>query len=80
MKSEARWSRDGRWIYFASNRTGRDEVWRMPAAGGAPAQITRQRGAAAAESGDGFLSRISDLTVVLLPSDQSSRRDFRGFR
>ena len=54
-ESEARWSRDGRWIYFASNRTGRDEVWRMPAAGGAPAQITRQGGIAAVESGDGFL-------------------------
>ena len=54
-ENEARWSRDGRWIYFASDRTGRDEVWRMPAAGGAPAQITRQGGAAAVESGDGFL-------------------------
>ena len=54
-ENEARWSRDGRWIYFGSNRTGRDEVWRMPAAGGAPAQITRQGGAAAVESGDGFL-------------------------
>ena len=27
------WSRDGRWIYFASDRTGRFEVWRVPAAG-----------------------------------------------
>ena len=54
-EDEARWSRDGRWIYFASNRTGREEVWRMPAAGGAPAQITRQGGTAAIESGDGFL-------------------------
>ena len=27
----------------------------MPAAGGAPAQITRQGGTAAVESGDGFL-------------------------
>ena len=59
-ESEARWSRDGRWIYFASNRTGRDEVWRMPAAGGAPAQITRQGGAAAVESGDGFLYYAKD--------------------
>ena len=54
-EGEARWSRDGRSIYFGSDRTGRDEVWRMPAAGGAPAQITRQGGIAAIESGDGFL-------------------------
>ena len=54
-EGEARWSRDGRSIYFGSDRTGRDEVWRMPAAGGAPAQITRQGGTAAIESGDGFL-------------------------
>lgn len=54
-EGEARWSRDGRWIYFESDRTGRDEVWKMPAAGGAAAQITRQGGTAATESGDGFL-------------------------
>jgi Tol biopolymer transport system component/DNA-binding winged helix-turn-helix (wHTH) protein len=54
-EGEARWSRDGRSIYFESDRTGRDEVWRMPAVGGAPAQITRQGGTAAIESGDGFL-------------------------
>jgi Tol biopolymer transport system component len=61
-ENEARWSRDGRWIYFTSNRTGRDEVWRMPAAGGAPAQITRQGGAAAVESGDGFLYYAKEST------------------
>ena len=61
-ENEARWSRDGRSIYFASDRTGRDEVWRMPAAGGAPAQITRQGGAAAIESGDGFLYYAKDAT------------------
>ena len=49
---EPRWSLDGRWIYFASDRTGRNEVWRMPAAGGAPTQITRQGGGAAIESPD----------------------------
>ena len=61
-ENEARWSRDGRSIYFASDRTGRDEVWRMPAAGGAPAQITRQGGAAAIESGDGFVYYAKEAT------------------
>ena len=39
-----------------------DEVWRMPAAGGAPAQITRQGGAAAIESGDGFVYYAKEAT------------------
>ncbi|AMY08471.1 respiratory response protein A [Luteitalea pratensis] len=52
---EARWSRDGKWIYAASPRTGRDEVWRMPSDGGAAVQITRNGGTAATEAADGFL-------------------------
>jgi Tol biopolymer transport system component/DNA-binding winged helix-turn-helix (wHTH) protein len=59
-EGEARWSRDARWIYFASTKTGRDEVWRMPAAGGPPTQITRQGGTAAIESRDGFLYYAKD--------------------
>jgi Tol biopolymer transport system component len=47
------WSRDGRWIYFASGRSGRVEVWKMPAAGGPAAQVTRNGGMAAFESADG---------------------------
>ncbi|HEY1203063.1 MAG: protein kinase [Bryobacteraceae bacterium] len=47
------WSRDGRWLYFASGRSGRLEVWKMPAAGGPATQVTRNGGAAAFESADG---------------------------
>ena len=47
------WSRDGRWIYFASGRSGRVEVWKMPAAGGPAAQVTRNGGGGAFESADG---------------------------
>jgi Tol biopolymer transport system component len=47
------WSRDGRWIYFASNRTGRHEIWRAPAEGGDAVQITRDGGFCAEESADG---------------------------
>jgi serine/threonine protein kinase/dipeptidyl aminopeptidase/acylaminoacyl peptidase len=49
------WSRDGRWIYFASGRSGRLEVWKMPAGGGPAAQVTRNGGGAALESADGKL-------------------------
>jgi Tol biopolymer transport system component len=49
----ASWSRDGRFIYFSSNRTGRDEIWRVAAAGGAEQQITREGGSIPFESLDG---------------------------
>lgn len=48
------WSRDGKWIYFASNRSGEFQVWRQEAAGrGHPVQITRRGGYGGVESPDG---------------------------
>jgi serine/threonine protein kinase len=59
------WSRDGKWIYFASkpagpsNRTGRMQVWKMPATGGTAIQITKNGGGLAYESPDGELLYFS---------------------
>lgn len=48
------WSRDGRWIYYASNRSGAWQVWRAPSEGGGPEeQVTRLGGFAAFEAVDG---------------------------
>jgi Tol biopolymer transport system component len=47
------WSRDGSWIYFASKRSGRFEIWRIPVGGGTVAQVTRNGGFTAFESTDG---------------------------
>ena len=47
------WSNDGKWIYFGSNRSGRPEVWRAPAAGGDAEQVTTTGGESAFESRDG---------------------------
>jgi Tol biopolymer transport system component/DNA-binding winged helix-turn-helix (wHTH) protein len=47
------WSRDGQWIYFASDRIGSWQVWKMPAAGGEPLQVTSNGGYEAMESLDG---------------------------
>ena len=47
------WSRDGNWIYFASNRTGASQVWKAPADGGPAQQVTTGGGFAAVESPDG---------------------------
>jgi len=47
------WSRDGKWIYFASTRSNQYQVWKVPAEGGAAIQVTKQGGHAALESADG---------------------------
>ena len=47
------WSRDGKWIYFASTRSGPYEVWKIPSDGGVAVQVTKQGGHAALESADG---------------------------
>lgn len=52
--SAPRFSRDGRWIYFASNREDGFQVWKMPAEEkGAPVRVTRGGGYGAIESVDG---------------------------
>ncbi len=38
------WSRDGRFIYWSSDRTATRNVWRAPANGGAEEQLTRTGG------------------------------------
>lgn len=47
------WSRDGKWIYFGSKRSGTWQVWKMHADGTHPVQITKKGGFAARESHDG---------------------------
>ncbi|HEU4388747.1 MAG TPA: winged helix-turn-helix domain-containing protein [Blastocatellia bacterium] len=47
------WSRDGKWIYFASDRSGDLQVWKATAQGGAPVQVTKQGGFYPFESFDG---------------------------
>jgi Tol biopolymer transport system component/predicted Ser/Thr protein kinase len=47
------WSGDGRWIYFASGRSGRAEVWKVAPNGGDAVQVTFAGGLEAFESLDG---------------------------
>ena len=48
-----RWSRDGRWIYFTSDRGKRHQIWKIPADGGEAIQLTKLGGSGGAESADG---------------------------
>ena len=52
-ESEACFSNDGRWIYYTSDRSGENQVWRMAEDGAKPTQITRKGGFHAAVSKDG---------------------------
>ncbi len=50
------WSRDGKWIYFSSNRGNEpNQIWKVPDAGGTPVQLTRKGGTSPNESADGFV-------------------------
>ena len=50
------WSRDGKWIYFSSNRGNEpNQIWKVPDAGGTPIQLTRAGGTWPNESADGFV-------------------------
>ena len=46
------WSHDGTWIYFASEQTGRLEIWKLPSTGGDAVQVTRSGGFFVFESPD----------------------------
>jgi eukaryotic-like serine/threonine-protein kinase len=61
------WSRDGRWIYYESERSDGNDIWRVPASGGTPEQITRGGGFRATESPDGrtlFFVRQDDASPL----------------
>ena len=48
-----RYSRDGRWIYFAKTDERGARIWKVPSQGGAAAQVTAGAGSVPVESRDG---------------------------
>lgn len=65
--ADAKWSADGQFLYFSSNRSGRFEVWRIPGAGGEAVQVTRNGGFHPLQSADGkwlYYSKLGDLNAI----------------
>ena len=76
--SAPEWSRNGRFLYFTSDRTGRNEIWRKPLTGGPPVQVTRSGGYASQESADGqwlYFSQWDGEVIWRIPGSESPQRD-----
>ena len=65
------WSRDGKWIYFASKRGAEPfQIWKIPVQGGTPLQLTKHGGISPVESFDGtylYYSKYEQNGVWRLP-------------
>jgi WD40-like Beta Propeller Repeat len=76
------WSRDGKWLYYSSNRSGVINTWKIPAGGGAEQQVTRNGGIYAAESYDGkyiYYSRGPiDTTLWRVPAGGGAEEPVAG--
>jgi Tol biopolymer transport system component len=80
------WSKDGRSIYFSSNRTGTFQVWKMPAEGGEETQVTTKGGFVAFESFDGkylyYAQKNINSEILRLPltggAEESVDKDLSG--
>jgi hypothetical protein len=74
-------SGDGRWIYFASNRSGDSQVWKALAQGGEPVQLTKAGGDEAFESVDGklvFYSKPGKSGIWSIPVDGGEEAQVLG--
>jgi Tol biopolymer transport system component len=65
------WSRDGKWIYFASKRNAEPfQIWKIPVQGGTPVQLTKHGGISPVESFDGrflYYSKYEHAGVWRMP-------------
>jgi len=65
------WSRDGKWIYFASKHgTEAFQIWKIPMEGGTPVRLTKHGGISPVESFDGrnlYYSKYEQNGVWRMP-------------
>ena len=57
------YSRDGKWTYFSSSRSGRFQIWRADTHGRNLTQITKEGGLGAHEADDGYLYYSTQVNV-----------------
>jgi dipeptidyl aminopeptidase/acylaminoacyl peptidase len=74
------WSSDGRWIYYASNVTGRSEIWKMSRDGSTRVKLTSEGGFEPRESSDGqFVYFVTDWRgYELSPATRLERVSTQG--
>jgi eukaryotic-like serine/threonine-protein kinase len=61
------WSQDGRFLYFSSDRTGTQTIWRSPAAGGPEEQVARTGGGRSQEAADGKTLYVQRAALAASP-------------
>jgi len=65
------WSRDGKWLYFASKRGSEPfQLWKIPVQGGSPIKLTKNGGISPVESPDGrflYYSKYEEGGVWRMP-------------
>ena len=77
------WSRDGRWIYFSSDRGGRRDIWRTAVSGGPGERVTMSgSGYGGYESPDGktivYQAADTDSPLLTLPLAGGPARQLVG--
>ena len=76
------WSRDGKWIYFYSDRGGGPfQIWKVQVSGGPPIQVTRKGGIFAAESTDGrflYYSKFESSGIWKMPLNGGDELNIAG--
>jgi Tol biopolymer transport system component len=73
----ASWSRDGRWLYFASDRSGSWQLWKMRPDGADLTQVTERGGFSAQESVTGdtlFYAKRGRPGLWMRPTDGGPER------
>ena len=74
------WSADGDFLYFASDRTGRWEVWKQAISNGQATQVTQNGGYASRESRDGkwlYFSKDRSDNIWRIPLQSAGRLSSR---
>ena len=73
------WSKDGRWIFFGSDRGGDWQIWKIPAGGGQALQVTKGGGYGTVGTTDGFIychlyRPFADYKTCFLRNSSSASR------